>query len=114
MLEPVHGGKNFLDLVSDDVPAGLIRHSVDPFAMRLVGHANSGNAGPRVLAIDQHRDQNLAAVFSETPRRTAMTGLRPRRDPRAFQETNPHPGSRQFARAARHRAAVEALPHPRR
>ena len=41
MLKPVDGSENFLDLVSNDVPASLVRHSIDPLAMRLIRHANS-------------------------------------------------------------------------
>src|ERR1700704_6357802 len=66
LREPVDGRQYFLDLIADDVAAYFECHAVDPFAVRLVGHADGGHAGPGVGAVDQDRDQNLAAVFRET------------------------------------------------
>ena len=41
------------------------RLTVDPFPVRLVGHANVGVAGPARGAVDRHRHEHLEAVFGQ-------------------------------------------------
>ncbi len=36
--------------------------------MRLIRHANAGDAGPRIRPVDEYRDEYFASVLSETAR----------------------------------------------
>src|SRR5208282_494582 len=66
--EPIHGGEDLLHFVADDMAANLVRHSIDPFTVRLVRHANARDAGPRIRAVDEHRHEHLATVLSQAAR----------------------------------------------
>ena len=68
LLKPVDRRQNLLHLVADDVAANLKRHAVNPFAVRLIGHADARNARPGVGPIDQHGHEQLAAVLGQTTR----------------------------------------------
>src|SRR5689334_6413483 len=58
---------DLLHVITDDMPPDLIRHAVNPLTMRLVGRLDCGNAGPGIGAVDQHRDQGLAAALGKPP-----------------------------------------------
>ena len=68
LCEPIHCRENLLHFVADNVTAHLERHAVDPFAMRLVRHANSGNARPRVRPVDEYRNEHFTSILGQTPR----------------------------------------------
>ena len=68
LCKPIYCREDLLHFVADNVTAHLVRHSVDPFAMRLVSHTNSGNAGPRVRPVDEYRNEHFTTVLCQTPR----------------------------------------------
>ncbi len=65
VAEPVDSREGLLNLVTDDGAADLPAHTPDPLAVRLIGHTQARIAGPRVLTVDQHRRQHLAATRGE-------------------------------------------------
>jgi hypothetical protein len=68
LCKPINHRENPLNFVADDVPAHLIGHAVDELTMRLVGEAfQLFTARPRVLAVDQRRNDNAIARFGKYP-----------------------------------------------
>lgn len=61
-IKPIDYSKDFLYLEPYDVAPDLKRHTIDPFPVRLVRHLYTGNPGPIIAAIDQHRDDHLTAA----------------------------------------------------
>ena len=61
--EPIDGGDHFLHFVTDDVPAHFVSRAVNPLAMGLVSHLDSGNAGPCGRAVYQDRYQHLTSAL---------------------------------------------------
>src|SRR5262249_34641340 len=66
--EPVYRGENLLYFIANDVPALLVGHAVDEFAVRLVGHADFRIARPCVLAVDQCRHQDATTILRKPAR----------------------------------------------
>ena len=84
-VEPIDCRQHLLHLVANDVAAQLIGHAINELAMWLIGVTDSGVARPSILAVDQNRHQNTAAVF-----RQPAGELRRLRHPR--RETGKHLG----------------------
>ena len=63
----INGRKRLLHLIPDDVPAYFEAHAVEELAVRKVRPAHSRQVRPNALAVDQNRNENLAALLGEAP-----------------------------------------------
>src|SRR5205814_10638247 len=67
-LEPVNRRQHLLHFIADDVAAHVKRLPINPFAMRLVRHADIRMARPSRAAVHQRRDHYAETTFRQPPR----------------------------------------------
>ena len=64
----IRGGEHLLDFVADNVAAQFEGGAIDPLAVGLVGETRKRRAArPGILAINQHRHEDLATVLGQAP-----------------------------------------------